>query len=320
MGPSSVILSGEDFFLDNISVRTYVSDELEALLGTDRGFWSKVYFSLDYKKGYWLKLDLEADVIVEAYDRAVSQISRFFEALGLFKSTLSMLALGGLYVKMMEKGEGPTGQFGWENSIVARKRYPLQKEEYNGFTNLLTKYAEFWNGNEITAKSHKQLQRIDLARDFFLRSFQTPNLVDRHIFLSIVLEALMGGEQAELQYRYSNRAALLLGDDAERRKAVCSDVKRAYKIRSKILHGETSWVVKPEEVLNYSEIIRQMILRCISLHSQGYRNITKALDKCLHDPKKHLGLLEDARALFGPPSEYKEPQESRSARGWATRN
>jgi len=320
MGPSSVTLLGEGFFYNNISLRTYGSDELEKLLGTDQGYWSKVYFSLDYKKGFWLKLDLEADNIKEAWKRAVSQTSRFFEALGLFKSTLSMLALGGLYVKMMEKGEGPTGEFGWENSIVGRKRYSLQKEEHSGFTSLLTKYSEFWNGNEITDKSHKQLKRINLARNFFLRSFQTPNPVDRHIFLSIVLEALMGGQQVELGYRYSNRAALLLGDDAERRKAVCSDVQRAYKIRSEILHGGTKWVVKSVKLLNYSEIIRQMILRCISLHSQGYRNITDALDECLHDPERHSGLLEDARALFGPTSRYKEPQKSRSVRGWATRD
>lgn len=320
MGPLSVILLGENLLHGNISVRRYESNELEKLLGKDQDYWSKVNFSLRYKNGYWMKLDLEVNSDEKAWEKAVAQASRFLEALGLFKSILSLLAVGGLYVKRMEKGDGLTGHYGWENTIIGRKYYPLKKEEYDDFVDLLTKYKRFWHDNKVTNKSSRQLMRINLARGFFLRTFQTVNLVDRHIFLSIALEALYGGGQGELTYRYSNRAALLLGDDAKRRKAVYSCVKRAYRKRSDILHGRMGWVLEPKETLSYSEIIRQTILRCISLYTKGYLNIGKALDECMHDPQKHLQLLKDAKALFGPLSGYREPQESPSTRSWAIRN
>lgn len=317
IGPLSIVLQGENLFHDKASVCTYEADELEKLLRKDQDYWSKVNLSLSYKTGYWLKLDLEVNPDENAWKKAVAQTSLFLQALGLFKSTLSILAVGGLLVKRIESGGG---QFGWENTVVGRKHYFLRKEEYEGLINLLTIYEKFWNENKVTGQSNKQLKRINWARYFFLKNYQTKDLVDRHIFLSVALEALYGEGKHELMYRFSNRAALLLGDDIKRRKTVYSDVKRAYKKRSDILHGRIGWILEPKEVLGYTEIIRQTILRCISLYTQGYMNIGKILDECMHNPEKHTKLLEDAKMLFGPSSENKEPQISRSRRGWAIRD
>lgn len=315
IGPLSITLEGENLFHDNISVSRYESDELEKLLGKDLDYWSPVNFSLAYKSGYWLKIDLEVNPGEKAWEKAVAHTSLFLQALGLFKSTLSVLRLGGLYVK----GETGGGNFGWENTIVGMKHYFLGREEYDDFVDLLAGYKRFWHENRITDQTSKQLRRINWARHYFLRNYQAKSLVDRHIFLSVALESLFGEGQRELRYRYSNRVALLLGDDVKRRKTVCSSVLRAYKNRSAILHGGMSWILEPKEVLSYSEIIRQTILRCISLYTKGYLDIGKMLDKCMHDPERHAELLKDAKALFGPFSEYREPQKSTSRRGWALR-
>jgi len=320
IGPLSIMLLGENLFHDNISVCRYELDELEKLLGKDQDYWSSVNFSLSYKNGYWLKLDFEVNSGERPWEKAVAQVSLFLQALGLFKSTLSVLAVGGLYVKRMEEAGGASGHFGWENTIVGRKHYFLKKEEYDDFINLLSKYERFWHDNKITDQTSKQLKRINLARHYFLRNYQTKSLVDRHISLSVALEALYGEGQSELQYRYSNRAALLLGDDIKIRKTVYSNVLRAYKKRSSILHGGISWILEPKEILSYTEIIRQTILRCISLYTQDYLNIGKTLDECTLDPEKHSRLLKDAKTLFGSSSKYKEPQESPSRRSWAIRN
>jgi len=317
IGPMSILLQGENLFHDKISVCAYEENELKKLLGKDQDYWSSVNFSLSYKIGYWLKLDLEVNPDENAWKKAVAQTSLFLQTLGLFKSTLSILTVGGLLVKRIENGGG---QFGWENTVVGRKHYFLRKEEYDDLINLLATYEKFWQENRVTGQSNKQLKRINGARYYFLKNYQTKDLVDRHIFLSVALEALYGEGQHELMYRYSNRAALLLGDDANRRRAVYSAVKRAYQKRSDILHGRTSWILEPKEVLSYTEIIRQTILRCISLYTQGYLNIGKILDECMHNPEKHAKLLKDAKELFGPTSEYKEPQKSRSRRGWAIRD
>jgi len=219
----------------------------------------------------------------------------------------------------LERGPGSSGHFGWENTIIGKPHYPLKTAEYDRFADLLTKYKDFWLNNKITDQPNKQLKRINLARFFFAQNYQTKELVERYIFLSIALEALLGEGQDELKYRYSNRAALLLGDDTKRRKTVYHDVQKAYKKRSAILHGGVGWSIEPKEVLTYAEIIRQIILRCISLYTRNHRRIGKALDECMHDPEKHAKLLKDATVLFGTSSEHKEPGKSASSRGWAVR-
>lgn len=320
LGPISVALETRSFSHDNITVCKYNTEQLDELLKEDKDYWSKTYFSLRYAGGYWLKLDFEVDKNEKSWRKATVQINSFLQTLGLFKSTRSLLAIGGLRLRRIEKGSGPSGQFGAEKTIVGKPHYLLKKSEYDSFIDLLTRYRKFWNRNTITPKSSKQLRRISLARDFYFGNLQTMNLVERYIFLSVALEALYGEGQHELKYRYSNRSALLLGEDINRRKAVYSYVQKAYDKRSDILHGRVSWRIEPKEVFTYNEIIRQSILRCISLYTQGYRNIGKALDECMHDPDKQARLLEDARAFLGSHSEYKETEESVRSRGWSIRN
>ena len=319
IGPISVRLEDEGLSHDNISVYRYDKDQLDKLLKEDKDYWSRVSFSLQYKSGYWLKLDFEVRSGEEPWRKAVNQVRLLLETLGLFKSSLGLLTIAGLYIKKIGEGSGVSGHFGWEIPTVGKPHYLLKKTEYDDFIDLLTKYKGFVHNDRIPNQSSKQLKRINLARGFFARYLQTFDLVERHIFLSVALEALVGEGQHELKYRYSNRAALLLGDDIKRRTDVYGDIQKAYNTRSDILHGRVKWTVKPEEVLVYNEIIRQMILRSISLYMRGYQNVSKALDKCMHDSKKHAKLLKDAKAHFGKTSEYKEPEEFARSRGWAVR-
>ena len=319
LGPLSILLQRENLICDDIAVRKYEADELEKLLGDDKDYWSHVNFSLRYKQGYWLVLDLEVDSGEDAWNKAVAEVRLFLEALGLFKSTLGILALGGLRVAQMVEGKRVGGNFGWEQTIKGTRYYALKSAEHEDFRNLLTKYRKFWFDNRISVGSSNQLKRINLARIFFLKSYQTKRLDERHIFLSVSLEALYGGLRQELKYRYSNRAALLLGDDVERRETVYSEVQQAYDTRSDILHGRTNWIVEARRILTYSEIIRQTILRSISLHMRGYQNIGEALDECLHNSEKHARLLRDSKEVFGSLSNYKEPEELTIRRGWSIR-
>jgi len=315
IGPISVRLEERSFSHDDFSVSRYDEDQLDELLKDDKKYWSPVNFDLAYKPGYWLELDFDVNHDEKFWEKAVSLVRSFLEACGLFKTTLSKLAVAGLCVRRPDEG----GSFGWEDTIVGKRHYLLKTTEYNGFIELLDKYTKFWNANKPTAQSSKQLKRINWARYYFGKTYQAIKAVERYIFLSLALEFLYGEGQHELRYRLSNRAALLLGDDIERRRIVYGDVQKAYKKRSNILHGGISWRIEPKEVLIYTEIIRQTILRCISLHEKGYSNINKALDECMHDPEKHAKLLKDAKAFFGTLSEYKEPGKSARSRGWAIR-
>jgi Apea-like HEPN len=57
---------------------------------------------------------------------------------------------------------------------------------------------------------------------------------------AICLEALLLGDgQGELTYRLRLRAAILLGDNLEKRNKISQDIKRFYNLRSDAVHGNT---------------------------------------------------------------------------------
>lgn len=321
IGPISLMLeyntrslSHEDF-----SLSRYDEHQLDELLKNDSEYWSPVSLSTSYKSGYWLKVSFEVGADEDPWKKAIDQVRLYLETMALFKSTLTMLAVAGLCVRKIEEAAGISGHFGWENTVMGKSYYYLKTSEHADLFDLLSKYKGFWDTNKIGPKSSRQLKRINLARYYFGKNFQTADLVERYIFLSIALEALYGEARYELKYRYANRAALLLGDDTQTRKTIYKKVKKAYDKRSDILHGGITWRIEPKEVLTYTEIIRQTILRFISLHSRGYVNISRMLDESIFDSTKYAKLLEDAKALFGRISECKLAEESYRHRGWAIR-
>jgi hypothetical protein len=97
-----------------------------------------------------------------------------------------------------------------------------------------------------------------------------------------------------------------LGDDAEKRKKYYQLILDAYDTRSKIVHGDINWQVDRQEILEYTEAIRQMVLRSISLYSSGVSDPSTLLDESVHDTNKQQELLRKARSLFGSLSDYKQ--------------
>jgi hypothetical protein len=158
------------------------------------------------------------------------------------------------------------------------------------------------------ASENQQIFEKNILAKYYLRkSYETPNLNERMIFLTIALEAMLGGG-TELRYRYANRAAVLLGDDAEKRKKYYQLILDAYDTRSKIVHGDINWQVNEQEILEYTEAIRQMVLRSISLYSNGISDPSTLLDESVHDSTEQQELLRKSRSLFGPLSDYKQPE------------
>ncbi len=304
--PISVWLETEELSGKEFVVSRYNEEQLKSILGDDVCYWSEVNFDLDYKFGYWLRLEVEADSSGDAWNKSVEKAKLFFETLTLYKTMFSVLSPAGLLVKGNDPGL--TGHFGWENTILGKPRYFLEKSEYGDLIQFFAINKKFEDENKYSTNSSQFRKRIFWAKYYLRKAYETMNLNERYIFLSIALEALCGEGETELKYRYANRAALLLGDDIGKRKEYYNFVLKAYDTRSKIIHGSVKWEIKIEEVLNYTEIIRQMILRCISLDANNYVNIGKVLDDCLHDTTRHAEVLEKSKLLFGSISEYKKPQ------------
>jgi len=281
-------------------LRRYSREELDRLLGDSNCFWAPIHLR-EFTADFWLVMETEKETVDEAYKWSIEHAVRFFEALSLYKTMFCFLLPAGVLIKTVQ---GFEENFGWENTL-REPYYFLQESEYDCFSNFLTQYDNFWETQKEAAKTNKYLKRISWAKYYLRKSYETDNLNERIIFLTIALEAMLGGG-AELRYRYANRTAVLLGDDSEKRKKYYQLILEAYDTRSKIVHGDINWQVNRQEILEYTETIRQMVLRSISLYSNGIFDPSTLLDESLHDTNKQQELLNKARSLFGSLSEYKQ--------------
>lgn len=290
----------EELKFTNFIVRRFSEEELDNLLSRGREYWSDVDFG--FCKYYpWFLMEYEADAEKE-WDVAATKLEIFFNALSLFKSTSTILHMGQFYVGKLE-GEGVSGRFGGALVPTCPPVYILEKGEYEEFIRFYNKYNDFVKKVE----NNPQRKRINFATNFFRRVRQTSNLTERLIFLSVSLEALFSHEKDELKYRYSHRAALLLGVDSKSRSNVFDIVRDFYDRRSEVLHGSLEFKLTPEETSLYNEVIRASILKYVSLHLSGRKIIIEDLDDLIFDENGRDKLLAEANEYFGAVSDFKCP-------------
>jgi len=158
----------------------------------------------------------------------------------------------------------------------------------------------FQNVYNWQAKSHlqdvyswqtKHPENIQIALTRFHSSYggePEERIIDQMIaFEAICLE----GEQ-ELQYRLALRVACLIGEDAETKINIFNDMRHAYKLRSKIVHGDSGVDQKElERILpRTEEYLRKTLRKFLSLLSQHeFKQIRKQLlDQNILDSNMHL--------------------------------
>ena len=113
-----------------------------------------------------------------------------------------------------------------ENYILNDKSI-LEKKDINP-------YIMFWKKYNEAIKKNPWL---DLAQRRLLRMFYKVGNEDRFVDIMIIFEILFLTEgNAELKYRLSVRAALLLGKNYEEKKYIFKLFKLSYDIRSSIVH------------------------------------------------------------------------------------
>ena len=115
------------------------------------------------------------------------------------------------------------------------------------------------------------LDTVNIALERFHSTYHG-NIEDRIIDQMIAFESLYLGDFEELTYKLALRAAFLLGKNADGREVIFNDMKRAYRYRSRIVHGYTQ--VSREElrkiIYRTQEYLRQSIIRFLTLLSKGY--------------------------------------------------
>ena len=154
-------------------------------------------------------------------------------------------------------------------------------------------YRSFWNSLQdpkVTRRKHitLALQRLDSLSD---RRRDEDKIID----LLIAAEALFldGGDQGELTHRLSMRAGFFLSSQPETRKKISQHMRKAYQIRSAIVHGSTSSKHKGgreelQEIVRNTEIyIRSALHKTIQLAVQA-----KAQDDLVDWENLIFGIVE----------------------------
>ena len=134
-------------------------------------------------------------------------------------------------------------------------------------------------GNLAELRKLEKLEAINIA----LRRFNSAYhgyIEDRLIDQMIAFESLFLGDVQELTYKLALRVAFLLG---KRKKTIFDDMKKAYKYRSGIVHGnmEVDCARLKEITPKSEEYLRQSIKKFLILLSKGMslKQIRDKLDK-----------------------------------------
>lgn len=166
------------------------------------------------------------------------------------------------------------------------EKYSLRSVELPDFKSFYSKSCQF----DFT--KNRRLQTAIVRFDF---SYDV-GLIYRPIDLMIAFEALYLAEEQELAYKLATRAAYLLGNTQERRTFVYSALRKAYILRSKLVHGGDI----PHEVKiakRYSFETHEFVLEVEDLLRESIKKFMDLLARYSH--KQLLTALLDDNVLAG---------------------
>ncbi len=155
-------------------------------------------------------------------------------------------------------------------------------------------FKRFWKRYRKRSKT-KSNKYLDVALRRFNLGIEETDFEDKMIDYLISFEALYLQERRELTYRLSNRVAILLGKEEKETEEIKQTIKKAYDLRSVIVHGKDFRPIKIEgktiQTRDFAFIIENYLRKSIRLFielSKNYKKqeaIIKELDKSLLNTK-----------------------------------
>lgn len=114
----------------------------------------------------------------------------------------------------------------------------------------------------------KSINRLDRAMRFLTQARSSDDIGQKIANYCSFFESLLSTSSAELSHQLSERTAFFLADSPSERLRIFRDVKKAYGIRSKIVHGD---VLSPSAILGLvdaartcDEIARALVIKITS--------------------------------------------------------
>ncbi len=215
----------------------------------------------------------KGEPITISLEKPSETFRRVISALRLFKPGL--VGLSKIYQRPVYRQPGVGGTL---SSPIHEAPVPFLNPTYELTQAEAGEFLEFYNWL-LRIETSSELA-LELAIRRFNLAYGRAILADRLIDMMIAFEALFLPERDELALRLSLRVANLLRDTGDRQD-IFTRMKRAYKLRSNIVHGSK---IKDEElsdcVQTIEELLRQSLRSLLKLVGQGQRlpNIISKLD------------------------------------------
>ena len=233
---------------------------------------------------------------LQKFERFVYNISLWYDKLLLLKSNLCYPIINGpSFAKNMPQDLKLIYHSFLHLDYGQFSKITLNQNEFIRYKKMDEKYKSFF----LEPSDNKLMKQSQFAHSILSEmrsSFKKP---ERFVFSCIALESLLSMENAELSYRISNRAALLIGDTNNGRKSVFNKVKKIYDLRSKIVHGVIK-DVKTDDLCMLQEIVRVVILKTMSLSDEydTKEKLLKTMDGCLYDDELRKDISTKSKKLF----------------------
>jgi len=127
------------------------------------------------------------------------------------------------------------------------------------------KFEKFWSlYQKHDFNQNESIKFIVIAIKRFDYTYEREKAEDKLIDFIIALEALFlkEEEKSELTYKLAIRMATFLGDNKKEKQQIFSDVKNAYNVRSKIIHGSSK--IKSEKLISQTSKIEECVRSSIN--------------------------------------------------------
>lgn len=176
--------------------------------------------------------------------------------------------------------------------VTIRVHPMIDTEELN---ETLRRSREIFNSVNLNSRGKLYLT---IALDYFRHGNSAERNEDKLINYMIAMEALYLHERDELSYRLSHRVSSLLGETDEERDEVFGNMRKMYRKRSEVVHGEQT-SISDEEISALRKHVRDSIGLFIGLSRRYSRQgIHEHLDESVTISETRARIQRESRELF----------------------
>ncbi len=229
--------------------------------------------------GHWPTLHFNDVKAAAGYvARLLQHIQTYLTGLWLVRDNCVMCDLGVLLYAGVERGapgvhgiKHSLGQYFW-NATAEHVRTVFSGEDLRSASQLTARGAAFFQPSDGPIAAHPTLpkgtKRLQRAL-YYLENARTCSDVGLRIAAYVSCwEVLFSTDSAELAHKLAERVALFMETTASGRTQMYQLVKRAYAVRSKIVHGDDLTKKQHKELLELStlcdEVMRGLLKRVLS--------------------------------------------------------